>query len=208
MAREPDLRVIPLICPDCGARLPAEEGSVIFPCGECALLWEPREEALVRRELRLLAGEGSVHVSFWLFPFRVTTAGGEVTTLGEYRRLTGNSNRLEPERQGMPPLLFIPAVAGMPPHLLLRAGRLLTLRSPVLMSRRGFPSRLMAIGRGERDAALMAQTILLATLGPERLRNLSFLRSVKVTVGEGGLCAIPFLERGERLLHGEWSLEI
>jgi hypothetical protein len=208
MAREPDLQVIPLLCPRCGAGLSAEEGSVLFPCRPCALLWEPREQQLVRQELQVQAGEGSVYLSFWLFPFRVTTREGEITTLVEFRRLTGNISPLEPERQGVPPTLFVPAVAGMPPHLMVRAGRLLTVRSPRLTIGTGFPDRLMAIGTGARDAACMAETIVLATMGEERLRNVSFLRSVQVAVGEGRLCAIPFQERGEQFLQTEWVLEV
>jgi len=208
MAREQDLRVIPLICPECGARLTAESGSVIFPCSTCGVLWEPRDESLVRQELHVLAGEGSVHVPFWLFPFQVTTKDVTATTLADYRGLTGNINPLEPERQAPPPLAFAPACAGMPPHLMIRAGRLLTIRSPALVRMKGFPVRLRAIGSRERDAALMAHTIVLATIGEERRRSLSFLQAFTVKVGRGRLCAIPFEERGERLLHEAWSLEI
>lgn len=209
MAREQeDLRVIPLVCPDCGTRLPAEGGSVIFPCAACGLLWEPRDGALVREELHVLAGAGDFHLPCWLFPFQVAEKNAIATSLADYRGLTGAISPLEPERQGTPPLAFVPAAAGMPPHLLLRAGRLLTLRSPALMVTTGFPARLKAIGLGERDAALMAPTVVLATIGEERRRNLSFLQTVAVSIGQGRLCAIPFEERGERLLHEQWSLEI
>jgi hypothetical protein len=54
----------------------------------------------------------------------------------------------------------------------------------------------------------MAPTIVLATVTEERRRSLPFLQSVTVKVGRGKLCAIPFEERGERMLHAAWSLEI
>ena len=208
MAREQDLRVLPLICPGCGGRLSAESGSVIFPCAACGTLWEPEGEVLRRQEIHVLSGEGSVHIPFWLFPFQIATRDGSAKTLAEYRALTGNINSLEPERQGTPPLVFVPAGIGMPPHLMVRAGRLLTLRSPELIRTKPFPPRLTAIGSTERDAALMASTIVLATVSEERRRSLPFLQAFAVKIGRGKLCAIPFEERGERLLHAAWSLEI
>jgi hypothetical protein len=208
MAREQDLWVLPLICPDCGGRLSADSGSVLFPCAACGTLWEPEGEALHRQELHILSGEGSVHIPFWLFPFQITTRDGSAKTLAEYRGLTGNINSLEPERQGTPPLVFVPAGTGMPPHLMVRAGRLLTIRSPEIIRTKPFPPRLTAIGSHERDAALMAPTIVLSTVTEERRRSLPFLQAVTVKVGRGKLCAIPFEERGGRLLHAAWSLEI
>lgn len=208
MAREHDLWVLPLICPVCGGRLPVESGSVIFPCVACGILWEPEGAALIQMEMHVLSGEGSVHVPFWLFPCQITIRDGNVVTLAEYRALTGNINPLEPERQGTPPLTFVPAGCAMAPHLMVRAGRLLTIRSPGLIRSKTFPARLMAIGSRERDAALMAQTIVLATVTEERRRSLQFLQAFTVKVGRGKLCAIPFEVRGERLLHEEWSLEI
>ena len=208
MAREQDLWVLPLICPGCGGRLAAENGSVIFPCVTCGTLWEPEGEALLRRELHVLSGEGSVHVPFWLFPFRITTRVDTAETLAEYRGLTGNINPLEPERQGVPPLAFVPASTGMAPHLMVRAGRLLTIRSPALSKAKFFPPRLTAVGLRERDSALMAPTIVLATVTEERRQSLTFLQEFTVTVGRGKLCAIPFEQRGERLLHEGWKLEI
>ena len=50
MARDRELVLIPLLCPDCGGRLPAEGDRVIFPCTACGLLWEPRGGTLARRE--------------------------------------------------------------------------------------------------------------------------------------------------------------
>jgi len=208
MGRIQDLWVIPLFCPECGVRLSAESGSVIFPCAACGVLWEPEGEALARRELTVLSGEGSIHVPFWLFPFQVFTKEATARTLAEYRVMTGNINPLEPERQGTPPLAFVPACAGMAPHLMVRAGRLLTIRSPALARTKTFPKRIMAIGSRERDAALMAQAIILATIGEERRRSLSFLQAFTVKVGRGKLCVIPFEERGERLLHEGWKLEV
>ena len=208
MSREHDLWVIPLICPDCNARLTAESGSVIFTCAACGVLCEPEGETLTRREFHVLSGEGSIHIPFWLFPFQVDTRETTVSTLAGYRGMTGNINSLETERQGTPPLVFVPACTGMATHLMVRAGRLLTIRSPALALSKTFPERIMAIGSRERDASLMAQTIVLATIGEERRRSLSFLQAFTVKVGRGKLCAIPFEERGERLLHAAWALEI
>ena len=208
MGRIQDLWVIPLFCPECGVRLSAESGSVIFPCAACGVLWEPEGEALARRELHVLSGEGNIHIPFWLFLFQVATRDATARTLAEYRGMTGNINPLEAERQGTPPLVFVPACTGMASHLMVRAGRLLTIRSPALARTKTFPERIMAIGSRERDAALMAQTIVLATIGEERRRSLSFLQGFTVKVGQGKLCAIPFLERGDRLLHEVWKLEI
>jgi predicted RNA-binding Zn-ribbon protein involved in translation (DUF1610 family) len=208
MAREQDLWVLPLVCPDCGGRLSAESCSVLFPCTACGTLWEPEGEVLRRQEIHVLSGGGSVQIPFWLFPFQITTRDGSAKTLADYRGLTGNINSLEPERQGPPPLVFVPAGTGMPPHLMVRAGRLLTLRSPELIRMKPFPQQLAAIGSRERDASLMAPTIVLATVTEERRRSLPFLQAFTVKVGRGKLCAIPFQERGERLLHAAWSLEI
>ncbi len=208
MAHEMDLQVTALLCPLCGRRLSAEGEWVIYPCTECHILWEPRNGSLLRQEIHLLTGEGNVHVPFWLFPFRITTQDTVATTLAEYRELTANVNFLAPELRDTSPLLFVPAVSGMPPHLMLRAGRLLTVRSPTLAEMAGFPDGLMNIGMRECDAAIMATGIVLATLGEERRRNLSFLRSLTVTVGSGRLYAIPFIKQGQRLLHSEWSVEI
>ena len=124
MARERDLWIVPLICPECGARLSSERGSALFPCRECRLLWEPEEASLARREIHVLSGEGGIHVPFWLFPFRIEAKDATVATLSEYLRMSGTITPAEPDRQGTPPVVFAPACAGMAPHLMLRAGRL------------------------------------------------------------------------------------
>lgn len=208
MTDDRDLNLIPLICPQCGARLTVETGGVIFPCGACQSYWEPAEGRLERRELTILAGYGDLHLPYWLIPFRIATSGGLVTTLAEFRRLTGNITTLEPERHETTPIAFVPAGTGVAPHLMVRAGRLLTLRSPALVRTSTVPSRLATIGYCEADAAVMARTVVLAVCGEERRRNLNFLTEFRVTTGTGKLCAIPFEERGGRYLHTDWSLEV
>lgn len=216
MADRHDLRVIPLRCPACGATLEAGGEDVIFPCKPCGTYRELVGEDLVLREIVHVSGPDldappavreMVRLPFWVFPFRAATVGGEVATLREYLALVGSVTRLSPGRQEKPPLVFVPAFAAKPASLL-RAGRLLTLRSPAFGRSAGVPARMAPIVFREADARAMTEAVVLATVATERRVNQRFLESFAVRCGAGRLLSIPFDQRDERLYQPDLDLEI
>ncbi len=217
MADRHDLRVIPLRCPACGAALAAGGDDVIFPCKPCGTYRELMGEDLVLREIVHVAGPDldappttrreMLRLPFWVFPFRATTIGGEVATLREYLALAGSVTQLSPGRQEKPPLVFVPAFAAKSTPLL-RAGRLLTLRSPAFGRSTGVPARVAPIVFRETDAKAVAEAMVLATVATERRVNQRFLESFAVRCGAGRLLSIPFDPRDERLYQPDLDLEI
>ncbi len=208
MAEDVKVRVIPLLCPECGRSLPAGEHDVIFHCADCDLAVEIEDGKLARRELRHLAGQGEVRLPFWIFPFRVDSSEGSVRTVPEYRLLAGVvATGSDAERSG-PPLLFVPACSFATTPLHVRAGRLLTLQQPVLAVDRSKPVGIEPIVFREPDARIMGQSILLATVTVERKRNRLFLEGFSGSLGKGRLATIPFADRGGKLYHAGMNLEL
>lgn len=217
MADRHDLRVIPLRCPACGAPLAAGGEDVIFPCTRCGTWRELVGDELVLREMVHAAGPDldappasrrvMARLPFWAFPFRAATVGGEVATLREYLALAGSVSQLSPGRQEKPPLVFVPAFAAKS-SALLRAGRLLTLRSPAFGRSAGTPASVASIVFREADARALAEAVVLATVATERRVNQRFLDAFAVRCGAGRLLSIPFDQRDERLHQPDLDLEI
>lgn len=217
MADRHDLRVIPLRCPVCGGALAAGGEDVIFPCMRCGTWRELVGEELVLREMVHVAGPDldappaarreMLRLPFWAFPFRATTAGGELATLREYLALAGSVTQLPPGRQEKPPLVFVPAFA-VKSAPLLRAARLLTLRSPAFGRSAGVPGRMAPIVFREGDARALAEAVVLATVATERRVNQRFLDAFSVRCGAGRLLSIPFDDREGRLHQPDLDLEI
>jgi hypothetical protein len=203
-----DIRVIPLLCPDCGNRLPAGEDDVIFFCASCAASWELAEGSLMRRELHHAGGVGDVRLPFWILPFQVTTREGTVATRAAFRNLTGSLSVGDGDAEAEPPNLFVPACPfSSPPHLI-RAGRLLTLRQPAVTPVPCRPERIAPIVFREEDAGNMGEVILLATVTEARKKSFSFLESFSFRSGKGMLCTIPFEEKGPKYYHAGMNLEL
>jgi len=203
-----ELKVIPLLCPDCGRSLPAGEDDALFYCADCAVAWELEGTGLARREVYHLAGEGTLILPFWILPFRVTTREGTVGTVEDYRGLSGAvGNGNGPARSGLP-LLYVPAYPFQSPLHLIRAGRLLTLRQPVMTIAGSRPSRIHSVVFREEDARKTGAAILLATVTEDRKRALRFLESFSCTFGKGRLCTIPFAENGSKFYHAAMNLEL
>lgn len=208
MADDSHIRIIPLLCPECGNSLPAGEDDVIFFCATCNLAFEIEAGRLAQREIQHLAGQGDVCLPFWILPFQVVTGEGDVRTVREFRLLAGVvATGPGGERTGVP-LLFVPACSFATTPLQVRAGRLLTLQQPVLSVGRSKPSRVAPIVFREADARTMGESILLATVTVERKKSRLFLEGFSCRFGKGRLVTIPFADRGGRLYHAGMNLEM
>jgi hypothetical protein len=203
-----DIRVIPLLCPECGHPLPAGEDDVIFVCASCAAPWELECGSLVRREMHHLGGEGDVRLPFWVLPFHVTTREGSVATLAAYRNLTGSLPVGNGGVDAVSPNLFVPACPFSSPAHLVRSGRLLTLRQPPVTPVPCRPERIAPIVFREEDARNMGEVILLATVTEARKKSFAFLESFSFRPLTGILCTIPFQEKGLKLYHAGMNLEL
>jgi hypothetical protein len=203
-----DIRVIPLVCPECGHPLPAGEDDVIFVCASCAASWELVDGSLARRELHHIDGRGDVRLPFWVLPFHVETCEGTVETMARFRILTGSLPVGNYRTDAGPPNLFVPACPfSSPPHLV-RSGRLLTLRQPAVTPIPCRPGRIAPIVFREEDARNIGEVILLAAVTEARKKSFAFLESFSFRPGTGMLCTIPFEEKGLKFYHSGMNLEL
>lgn len=208
MDRTGDIKVIPLLCPACGSRLPSEEEDVIFVCLSCNASWELVDGSLTMRELRHAEGSGDLLIPFWILPFRVTTREGVVASRGGFRNLTGSLPSGGGDGEDSPPLLFVPACAFLSPPQLVRAGRLITLRQPPLSFIERRDVRVAPIVFREDDARNMGEIILLSTVTEARKKSYTFLESFSFHPGKAILCTIPFTRQGAKLFHSAMNLEL
>lgn len=202
------LRVVPLVCASCSTPFPAGEGDCIYYCNRCGTAWELRETGFSEIGIRHMPGNDPDRFPFWIFPFAVTTPASTCSTLGDYLSLTGNISRPDAERLAKPPALFVPAFSSRNPQLMLRAGRLLTLRAPPLATVGKNPDKIVPITMNEEDARTLGESIALSTLAEERKLNLPLLQGFKIRTGTGHLFTIPFSEREGRLYQSSLNLEI
>lgn len=195
--------------------MPAAGDAVLYHCPPCGALWELIDDRLTERAMLhgagadlagLPPGEPFRRVACWVFPFSVATPAEEVRTLADYFALAGNPQTLAPGRAEKPPLVFVPAFALLPAQLL-RAGRLLTLRGAAFRPGAGLPPRLEPIVFRERDARVLAETIVLATVTEERRLSPQFLDAFAVRTGPGRLLTFPLQMREGRFSLPELNLE-
>jgi hypothetical protein len=208
MASRHSLLVVPLICPECGHPLPAGDDDVIFFCASCASALEINGGVLVKREINHLAGDGDCHISFWVMPFQACTGDMKVESVEGFRSLSGSVTPPGASRLSGPPLIFVPSSPFSSPPLLVRAGRLLTLRQPALTASATRPGQVAPIVFTEEDAGKMAEIILLATVASDRKKNPRFMETFSCRLGKGKLCTIPFEETSGKLYHAGMNLEL
>lgn len=202
------INVVPLVCPSCSVGLPAGEGDRIHYCRRCGKGWELSESGFAEIQILHMSGDDPARFPFWIFQFAIQTPAGVCSTLEAYLSLTGNISRPDAERCTKPPVLFVPAFTSRNPQLVLRAGRLLTLRAPALSLTKGHPEKIIPVTMNEDDARVMGECIALSTLTEERKLNLQLLQGFTVRTGPGRLLTIPFAEREGRLFQPSMNLEI
>jgi hypothetical protein len=203
-----NIRVVPLVCAACSNTFVAGEHDRIFYCSLCGTAWDLCGTEFSEIRIRHLAGDDPVRYPFWVFPFAMTTPAANCSTLGEYLAWTGNISTIPPERLSKPPALFVPAFSSSNPQLMSRAGRLLTLRAPVLSTIDCQPEKIVPITMNIDDARLLGESIVLSTLTEERRVNLALLQGFSMKTGPGHLFTIPFSEREGRLFQSSMNLEI
>jgi hypothetical protein len=139
MAR-PVVRLTPLVCPACGANLPAIEDDAAFACAPCSRAYELVDQHLLDRALQVVphpATRSGFHLPFWewagairvpafntkdLAPLAARLSGGELaartglpcrlvgTTLGSAEATRVARFAGLPEPAGPPALLAVPFV--------------------------------------------------------------------------------------------------
>lgn len=208
MTEQKRLSVVPLVCASCSTPFPAGESDCIYYCSRCGKAWELSATGFSEIRILHMPGNDPGRFPFWIFPFAVTTPTATCSNLGDYLSLTGNISRPDGERLAKPPALFVPAFTSRNPQLMLRAGRLLTLRAPALATVGMNPETIVPITMNEADARILGESIVLSTLTEERKLNLPLLQGFRVKTGPGHLFTIPFSEREGRLFQSSLNLEI
>lgn len=208
MDRSGDIRVIPLLCPECGSLLPAGADDVLYVCARCGACLELADESLARRRLYHAHGDGDVLFPFWVLPFQAATREGRVATRAAFRNLCGSLPSVNGNAEEDPPDLYIPASPFSSPQHLVRAGRLVTLRQPELTLVPRQAGRIAPIVFREEDARTMGEAILLAVVTEARKKSLPFLETFSFHPGTGMLVTIPFQEKGVKLYHAGMNLEL
>lgn len=201
-----DLLILPLKCPACCAPLQAAPQEVVYYCRLCRSAAELRGRETRPRPILHAAGSGDLFLPFWVAPFAIQAAGVTIRTRGDFARFSGNIDRGGEGKTDSPCLLFLPAFALQAPQLI-RLGRQMTLRMPLLERSRQAPERIGEVVLAECDLERMAEAVVVSALPEERRKSFSFLKELSVTVGAPRLCTIPFLVRNRKYYSSALNLE-
>jgi hypothetical protein len=125
---------------------------------------------------------------------------------GDFARFTGAIERGGEGRSDSPSLLFLPAFSLQAPQLI-RVGRQMTLRMPLLRSAPQAPERIGAVVVAESDVERMAEAVIVSALPEERRKSFTFLQDFRVAIGAPRLCAIPFQSRNRKSYSSDLNLE-
>jgi hypothetical protein len=150
-------------------------------------------------------GNGDLILPFWVAPFSFQAAGVTVGTRGDFARFSGNIQR-EGEEADSPALLFLPAFSLQAPQVI-RVGRQMTLRMPLLRGASQAPERIGEIVMAACDVEPLAEAVVVSALPEERRKSFSFMKEFRVTIGTPRLCTIPFLSRNRKCYSSELNLE-
>jgi hypothetical protein len=203
---EHDLLILALKCPGCSARLQATPREVVHYCPTCrsaSELWG-RETRL--RPILHAAGNGDLFLPFWVAPFSFQAAGVTVRTRGDLARFSGTIVGAGEVRADSPSLLFLPAFSLQAPQVV-RVGRQMTLRMPLLRGASQAPERIGEVVVAESDVGRMAEAVVVSAMPEERRKSFSFLEEFCLTIGIPRLCTIPFQSRNRKCYSSELNLE-
>lgn len=202
------LNIMPLICPVCSSRLQVGAQEVVFYCRNCRNASELSGNAIVKREILHAAGTGDIFLPFWTVPFRFAASGISVATRNDFSVFTGNIDRENGSENSMrPPVLYLPAFQMLAPQVI-RLGRQMTLRMPVLQAAGNAPKSIEQIIISEGDVDKMAEAVIISATPEQRRKDYGFLASSAVRTGPGRLITIPFAKgHGGRYYSRELNLE-
>ncbi len=166
---EGPVKLIPLVCIQCGQPIVAQPGEVCWVCSTCG-------------KGNLLGGDGVLKAQTVFFspqlqsevkgkPFWVTQGQVAITKRDTYQ---GNSSREAAEFWAKPRLFFIPAFAA-PLETLVSTGMAL-LKNPVYIQQAGSPCDFVGVTSGLEDIRPLAEFIVLAIEAERRdaLKVLNF----------------------------------
>lgn len=200
-----DLMILPLTCPGCSAPLQATPREVVYYCRLCRCAAELCGRETRVRPMLHAGGNGDLILPFWVAPFSFQAAGVTVGTRGDFARFSGNIQR-EGEEADSPALLFLPAFSLQAPQVI-RVGRQMTLRMPLLRGASQAPERIGEIVMAACDVEPLAEAVVVSALPEERRKSFSFMKEFRVTIGTPRLCTIPFLLRNRKCYSSELNLE-
>lgn len=203
---EHGLVLLVLKCPTCSTRLQAVPREVVHYCAACRGASELHGRETRPRPIFHAAGEGELVLPFWVVPFVLQAPGVRIRTRGDLARFSG---AVEPGGEGRgegPSLLFVPAFDLQAPRLI-RLGRQMTLRMPLLRAASRAPERIASVVVAEKDVAPMAEVVVVAAMPEERRMSFSFLKEFVLTLGTPRLCTIPFQARNGKSYNSELNLE-
>jgi len=201
------VKVLPALCPDCGADLEGGRESIGFFCTNCNSCWYLTGDKLERIPFFIMPGANgdSAHLPFWCIKARFQ--GIVLESFADLVKLANLPRVIKKEWESRPLFFWVPAFK-VNAGLLLRISRTVTINQPRNTAEAGAsPALPYPITFPVHEAAESIKVII-ATLMTMKKKLWPILKDVSIFPVESRLAYIPFKRQGHYLIHSPLQLSV
>jgi hypothetical protein len=200
------IKLLPTLCPNCGADLCCEQESVVLLCSNCDTAWQESGGKLAAIAFETVAakGEDAIHLPFWRL--EVDFAGIDLHSLADFIRLTNLPRAIKPEWEDIDMAFYCPAFK-IRPKIFLRIASQLTAAQLPATGTAQTPSRFASVSL-ESSEAEESIKLILASAAIAKRNILPKLPEITVTIKSNRLVFLPFFDNGYELCQEEMKVVI
>lgn len=200
------IKILPTICPNCGADLNCEQESVILLCANCDTAWKETGGTLTGVPFKTVPakGEDAIHLPFWRL--EADFKGVAIHSLADFIRLTNIPRAIKPEWENLEMAFYCPAFKIRPKIFLRIASQLTAAQLPATGTAKT-PARFAPISL-EASEAEESIKLILASAAIAKRNILPILPDISVTIRRNELIFLPFFDNGYELCQEEMKVVI
>jgi predicted RNA-binding Zn-ribbon protein involved in translation (DUF1610 family) len=195
------VKILPALCPNCGADLDGGKESIGFFCTNCKSCWYLTGSSLERMPFSVMPGiDGdSIYLPFWRIKARFQ--GITLNTFADLARMANLPRVIKKEWESQALFFWVPAFK-VNAGLLLRISRLVTInQSPQGITEADTPPVAPYPITFPVHEATESIKVIIATLMAMKKKLWPTLRDVSIFPAESRLVYIPFRRQGQDLIH-------
>ncbi|OPX97515.1 MAG: hypothetical protein A4E58_01354 [Syntrophorhabdus sp. PtaB.Bin006] len=202
-----DIKVLPALCPDCGADLDGGRESIGFFCTNCNSCWYLTGNNLEKVPFSVMPGVDSdpVHLPFWRI--KVRFQGIALESFADLVRMANLPRVVKKEWETQALFFYVPAFK-VNAGLLLRIARMFTINQPQDKTETDVPPALPYPITFPVHEAAESIKVITATLMAMKKKLWPTLKDVSIFPTESCLVYMPFRRQRQDLIHSSMQFSI
>lgn len=200
------LAFIPTLCPNCNWNLQGEKQTLVLVCPHCGTAWQASEQGMQPVDARAVfsGSDGAAWVPFWALD--VDYGALNLSSFGDFIRLTNLSVLVRPERREKRFLMWIPAFK-VNPELFFRLGKQMSVLQREIQKTEAMPKHFYPVTLPVSEA-FQSLPIVLGEMAVAKKKMFPFVKNAAFSLRGAVLAFVPFVERGSEIVQPESNIAI